>query len=57
VGIHNLLIATDFSHHSDAALRFGLSLAQLYGAQAEVVYVVPTDEYVLAGPTHATAYF
>jgi len=50
VGIHNVLIATDFSHHSDAALRFGLSLAQLYGAQAEVVYVVPTDEYVLGGP-------
>ena len=50
VGIHNVLIATDFSHHSDIALRFGLSLAQLYGAQAEIVYVLPTDEYVIAGP-------
>jgi nucleotide-binding universal stress UspA family protein len=50
VGIRNVLIATDFSHHSDIALRFGLSLAQLYGAQAEIVYVLPTDEYVLSGP-------
>jgi nucleotide-binding universal stress UspA family protein len=50
VGIHNVLIATDFSHHSDIALRFGLSLAHLYGAQAEIVYVLPTDEYVLSGP-------
>ena len=37
VGIHNLLIATDFSHHADIALRFGLSLAQLYGAGVEIV--------------------
>ena len=50
VGIHNVLIATDFSHHSDIALQFGLSLTHLYGAQAEIVYVIPTDEFVIAGP-------
>jgi len=50
VGIHNMLIATDFSHHSDIALRFGLSLAQSYGARVEIVYVLPTDEYALSGP-------
>jgi nucleotide-binding universal stress UspA family protein len=50
VGIHNVLIATDFSHHSDIALRFGLSLARLCGAQSEIVYVLPTGEYVIAGP-------
>ena len=50
VGIHNVLIATDFSHHSDIALRCGLSLAQLYGARVEIVYVLPSDEYVLSGP-------
>ena len=49
VGIHDVLIASDFSHHSDVALRFGLSLAQLYGARVEIVYVLPTDEYVLSG--------
>jgi nucleotide-binding universal stress UspA family protein len=50
VGIKNVLIATDFSHHSDPALRYGLELAHLNGAQAEIVYVVPTEEFVLAGP-------
>jgi nucleotide-binding universal stress UspA family protein len=50
VGIKNVLIATDFSHHSDAALHYGLEFAHLYGAQAEIAYVVPTDEFVLAGP-------
>jgi nucleotide-binding universal stress UspA family protein len=49
VGIHNVLIATDFSHHSDAALRYGLGFAHLYGAQAEIVYVMPTEDFVLAG--------
>ena len=50
VGIHSVLIATNFSHHSDIALQFAMSLARLYGAQAEIVYVLPSDEYVLAGP-------
>ncbi len=50
VSIKNVLIATDFSHHSDPALHYGLELAHLYGAQAEIAYVVPTDEFVLAGP-------
>lgn len=50
VGIHNVLIATDFSHHSHCALKLGLAFAHLYGARAEVVYVLPTEEYALAGP-------
>jgi nucleotide-binding universal stress UspA family protein len=50
VSIKNVLIATDFSHHSDPALHYGLEFAHLYGAQAEIAYVVPTDEFVLAGP-------
>jgi nucleotide-binding universal stress UspA family protein len=50
VGIHNVLIATDFSHHCHCALKLGLDFAHLYGAQAEVVYVLPTEEYVMAGP-------
>ena len=50
VGIQNVLIATDFSHHSDAAIRYGLAFANLYGAQTEIVYVMPTEDYVLAGP-------
>lgn len=49
VGIYNVLIATDFSRHSDYTLKYGLDLAHLYGAQTEIVYVFSTDEYVLAG--------
>ena len=50
VGIHNVLIATDFSRHSDYALKYGLDFAHRYGAQTEIVYVLPTEEYILAGP-------
>jgi len=50
VGIQNVLIATDFSHHSDAALGYGIELANVYGAQAEIVYVMPTEDFALAGP-------
>src|SRR5215472_6287829 len=49
VGIHHVLIATDFSHQSDYVIRYGLDLVRLVGAQAEVAYVVPTEEYALAG--------
>jgi len=55
VGIHNVLIATDFSHHSAAALDYGLNFAHRYSAHSEIVYVLPTDEYALAGPEALTA--
>jgi nucleotide-binding universal stress UspA family protein len=50
VGIHDVLIATDFSRYSDAALQFGLELANGYGAKAYVASVVPANEFLLAGP-------
>src|SRR5215471_12918762 len=49
VGIHHVLIATDFSHQSTYVLRCGLDFARLLGAKAEVAYVLPTDEFALAG--------
>jgi nucleotide-binding universal stress UspA family protein len=55
VGIHNVLIATDFSHHSVAALNYGLIFAHRYSAHSEIVYVLPADEYALAGPEALTA--
>jgi nucleotide-binding universal stress UspA family protein len=55
VGIHNVLIATDFSHHSAAALNYGLNFAHRCSAHSEIVYVLPTDEYALAGPEAITA--
>jgi nucleotide-binding universal stress UspA family protein len=50
VGIQNVLIATDFSRYSSAALSFGLQVAKAYQGQAYVVSVLPTSEFLLAGP-------
>ena len=50
VGIHNVLIATDFSHYSNQALNFGLDLTHGYHAKASIVFVVPGDEFMIAGP-------
>ena len=50
VGIHNVLIATDFSPCSNLALSFGLELAHGYQSSAYVVFVVPTEQYMVAGP-------
>ena len=50
VSIRNVLIATDFSHYSDAAMRYGFEVARRYQAQPYLVYVTPADEYLLAGP-------
>src|SRR5208282_4815887 len=45
VGIHNVLIATDFSRCSNLALSFGLELAHGYQAEAYVAFVLPTDQF------------
>jgi nucleotide-binding universal stress UspA family protein len=50
VGIHNVLIATDFSSCSNQALNIGLKLAKEHLAQAHVVLVVPSEEFMIAGP-------
>jgi nucleotide-binding universal stress UspA family protein len=55
VGIHKVLIATDFSSCSNLALSFGLELAHGCQANAHVVFVVPRDELMIAGPEAYTA--
>jgi len=50
VGIHNVLVATDFSRCSTMALSFGLELAHGYQANAYVAYVLPIDQFMVAGP-------
>ena len=50
VGIRNVLIATDFSQCSNPAFRFGLQLGKSYDATMYIVFVVPNDPYLLAGP-------
>jgi nucleotide-binding universal stress UspA family protein len=49
IGIDHVLIATDFSQQSELALQHGLDFARLFGAHAEIAYVLPTEEYALAG--------
>jgi nucleotide-binding universal stress UspA family protein len=50
VGIHSVLIATDFSRYSTVAVNFGLALAREYQAKAHVVFVLPCDDFMIAGP-------
>jgi nucleotide-binding universal stress UspA family protein len=47
--IRNILIATDLSKQSEEIVRAGMELRHAYGAHATVVYVLPRDEYALAG--------
>ena len=49
VAVRNVLIATDLSKQSDEVLRAGMDLRSAYGAHATILYVLPRDEYVLAG--------
>lgn len=49
IAIRNVLIATDLSKQSEEILRAGMDLRQAYGARATVLYVLPRDEYVIAG--------
>src|SRR5262249_41154042 len=49
VGIHNVLIATDLSKQSEEILRAGMDLRSAYDAHATVLYVLPRDEFILAG--------
>src|SRR5580704_7884055 len=47
--VRNVLIATDLSKQSEEVLRAGMNLRSAYGAHATVLYVLPRDEYVIAG--------
>jgi nucleotide-binding universal stress UspA family protein len=49
IAVRNVLIATDLSKQSEEILRAGMDLRQAYGAHATVLYVLPRDEYVIAG--------
>jgi universal stress protein A len=40
IALKNILVATDFSEPSDAALRYGAELARRFGAALHVVHVV-----------------
>jgi nucleotide-binding universal stress UspA family protein len=49
IGIRKVLIATDLSKQSDEILHAGMDLRFGYGAHATILYVLPRDEFILAG--------
>jgi nucleotide-binding universal stress UspA family protein len=50
VGFRKILIATDFSAYSNKALHYGLRLARRYHSEVEVVSIVSSLGYAMAGP-------
>jgi nucleotide-binding universal stress UspA family protein len=50
VGIHSVLIATDLSRCSAVAVNYGLELAHEYQAKANLVFVLPSADFLMAGP-------
>ncbi len=49
IAVRNVLIATDLSNQAEEVLRAGMDLRFAYGAHATILYVLPRDEYVIAG--------
>ena len=46
IAINNILLATDFSEASKAALRYACNLARSYGSTIFVTHVVPPEPYL-----------
>ncbi len=49
VAIHNVLLATDFSHSSYRAARLAVALSHVYDAKLYLVHVVNAGETIAAG--------
>src|SRR5579884_3094956 len=47
--VRNLLVATDLSKQSEEVVRAAMALRNAYDAHATILYVLPREEYVLAG--------
>jgi nucleotide-binding universal stress UspA family protein len=50
VALNNILFATDFSPHSNAALPYVLALARQCGAKIYGAHVVPPEDYLFTAP-------
>jgi nucleotide-binding universal stress UspA family protein len=50
IAINNILFATDFSPHSNAALPYALAIAHQYGARLYGVHVLAADDYMFVAP-------
>jgi nucleotide-binding universal stress UspA family protein len=50
IALKNVLFATDFSSHSDAALPYALAIARQYGAKVYGAHVVRSEDYLFTAP-------
>jgi nucleotide-binding universal stress UspA family protein len=50
IALKNVLFATDFSPHSDMALRYALAVASQYGAKVYGAHVVSSEDYLFTAP-------
>jgi len=50
IAINNILFATDFSPHSNAALPYALAIAHQYGARLFGAHVISSDEFLYPSP-------
>jgi len=50
ISLNNILFATDFSPHSNAALPYALAIARQYGAKLFGAHVVPSEDYLFTAP-------
>jgi len=55
IALQNILLATDFSSASDAALEYALAIARRYDARVYVAHVIRPDVYQLVPPEAMTA--
>jgi nucleotide-binding universal stress UspA family protein len=50
IALKNVLFATDFSPHSNAALPYALAIARQYGAKLFGAHVLPSEDYLFVAP-------
>jgi nucleotide-binding universal stress UspA family protein len=50
IAINNVLFATDFSPHSNAALPYALAIAHQFGARLYGAHVLSSDDYLFFAP-------
>jgi nucleotide-binding universal stress UspA family protein len=50
IALKNVLFATDFSTHSNAALPYALAIARQYGANLLGAHVVASEDYLFTAP-------
>jgi len=50
IAINNILFATDFSPHSNAALPYALAIAHQYGARLYGAHILSSDDYLFVAP-------